>query len=102
MEEWWRQADREPRAEEAGRRPNAAAKSKVTTQRVTVRRDQRAPDGRVQVNQSCSDVSGTDASKEAKSRATDVPQLQHNFLHPTAHRRGHAGAELIHLYKVFV
>lgn len=59
MEESQRQADKGPRAEEVGRGPNAVAKSKVTMQRVAVRRDQRAPDSGLEVSQSCSDVSGT-------------------------------------------
>lgn len=50
MEESQRRADRGPGAEEVGRGPNAVAKSKVTTERVAVRNDQRAAD---------SDVSGT-------------------------------------------
>lgn len=63
MEESRRRADRDPGAEEVGTGPNAVAKSKVTTQRVAVRSDQRAPDSRLEVSQSCSDVSGTEASE---------------------------------------
>lgn len=53
-DESWRQAGREPGAQEVGATPNAVAKSKVATQRVTVRSDQ-------EVSQSGSDVSGSDA-----------------------------------------
>lgn len=63
MEESWHQADREPEAQEVGTGPTAVAKTKATTQRVAVRTDQRAPDGRLEVSQSYSDVSGTEASK---------------------------------------
>lgn len=66
--------------EEVGKGPNAVAKSKVTTQRVAVRSDQRAPDGRLEVSQSRSDVSGSKPPRQHKSGVTDVPQLQHNFL----------------------
>lgn len=63
MEESRRQADREPGARGGGQGANAVAKSKITTQRVAVRSDQRAPDIRLEVSQSRGDVSGTKDSK---------------------------------------